>query len=224
MTHRHFQEELDALKSKLVAMAGLAESAVRTAVEALHERDEAKADRVVEADNTIDALEIEIEDKAINLLALQQPMARDLRQITMAMHISSDLERVGDHAVNIAEAVHWLIESPVFPTLPEIEEMVRLATAMLKDSLDAFVRGDVGLAREILKRDDRVDELHENTFRILLTHMMEDPRRISAGMDLLLVSGNLERIADLATNISEDVIYQVEGRIVRHHAEERHAG
>jgi phosphate transport system protein len=167
---------------------------------------------------------MEIEDKAINLLALQQPMARDLRAITMAMRISSDLERVGDHAVNIAEAVHWLVEAPLFPVLPEIEEMVRLATAMLKDALDAFVRGDTQLAREILKRDDRVDELHENTFRILLTHMMEDPRRISAGMDLLLVSGNLERIADLATNVSEDVIYQVEGRVVRHHAEEKRTG
>lgn len=224
MTHRHFQEELDALKSKLVAMAGLAESSVRTAVEALLERNEAKADRVVEADNTIDSLEMEIEDKAINLLALQQPMARDLRAITMAMRISSDLERVGDHAVNIAETVQWLVEAPLFPVLPEIEEMVRLATAMLKDALDAFVRADTRLAREILKRDDRVDELHENTFRILLTHMMEDPRRISAGMDLLLVSGNLERIADLATNVSEDVIYQVEGRVVRHHAEEKRHG
>jgi phosphate transport system protein len=191
------------------------------AVEALLERDEAKADRVVEADNTIDSLEMEIEDKAINLLALQQPMAKDLRQITMSMRISRDLERVGDHAVNIAETVRWLVESPLFPVLPEIEEMVRLAIAMLNDALDAFVRGDTRLAREILKRDDRVDELHENTFRILLTHMMEDPRRISAGMDLLLVSGNLERIADLATNVSEDVIYQIEGRVVRHHAEER---
>jgi phosphate transport system protein len=148
-------------------------------------------------------------------------MARDLRFITMAMKIGSDLERVGDHAVNIAEAIQYMVEAPPFPVLPEIEEMVRLATAMLADSLNAFVRADTESAREILKRDDRVDELHDNNFRILLTHMMEDPRKITAGMDLLLISGNLERIADLATNICEEVIYLVEGRTVKHGAEKR---
>jgi phosphate transport system protein len=178
---------------------------------------------VVDRDEAIDDLEIEIEERSVKLLALQQPMASDLRLVAMAMKVSNDLERVGDHAVNIAETVQWLAEAPLFPVVPEIEEMVRLSTLMLNDSLDAFVRGDTTLAREILKRDDRVDELHENTFRILLTHMMEDPRKISAGMDLLLVSGNLERIADLATNVSEDVIYMVDGRIVKHHAENRPA-
>lgn len=221
MTHRHFQDELDELKTRLAEMAGLAEDAVRGAVDALLERDTEKARSVVERDEAIDALELEIEERSVKLLALQQPMARDLRLVTMAMKVSNDLERVGDHAVNIAETVHWLAEGPLFPVVPEIEEMVRLSTLMLKDSLDAFVRGDTKLARDILKRDDRVDELHENTFRILLTHMMEDPRKISAGMDLLLVSGNLERIADLATNVSEDVIYMVEGSIVKHHAETR---
>jgi phosphate transport system protein len=224
LTHRHFQDELDALKAKLAEMAGLAEEAVRNAVTALLKRDEPMALAVVSSDNLIDDLEIEIEDLSVRLLALQQPMARDLRLITSAMKIAGDLERVGDHAVNIAETVHWLIESPLFPVLPEIEEMVRLSTAMLNDSLDAFVRGDTKLAREILQRDDRVDDLHENIFRILLTHMMEDPRKISAGMDMLLVSGNLERIADLATNICEDAIYLVEGRVVKHHAEERLGG
>jgi phosphate transport system protein len=218
MTHRRFQDELDTLKARLVAMAGLAEAAVHQAVAALLQRDIEMAKRVVEQDKAVDDLEIEIEDRAINLLALQQPMARDLRLITMAMKISSDLERVGDHAVNIAETVGWLIESPLFPITPEIEEMTRLVTRMLKDALDAFVRADSNLAREILTRDDRVDELHENSFRILLTHMMEDPRKISAGMDLLLVSGNLERIADLTTNISEDTIYMLEGKVVKHGA------
>ena len=220
MTHRHFQDELDELRSSLAAMAGLAEAAVRSAVHALLVRDVVEARRVMDADGAIDKLEMEIEDRAIHLLALQQPMAGDLRQIAMAMRISSDLERVGDHAVNIADTVRWLADGPLFPVPPQIEEMVRLSMGMLRDSLDAFGRADSTLAREILVRDDRVDELHENTFRILLTHMMEDPRRISAGMDLFLISGNLERIADLATNISEDVIYQVEGRNVRHHAEE----
>ena len=223
MTHRHFQRELDDLKTKLAEMAGLAEEAVRGAVDALLERDADKARLVVDRDEAIDDLEIEIEERSVKLLALQQPMASDLRLVAMAMKVSNDLERVGDHAVNIAETVEWLAEAPLFPVVPEIEEMVRLSTLMLNDSLDAFVRGDTTLAREILKRDDRVDELHENTFRILLTHMMEDPRKISAGMDLLLVSGNLERIADLATNVSEDVIYMVDGRIVKHHAENRPA-
>ena len=219
MTHRHFQDELDTLKARLVALAGLAESSVHTAVAALLERDPEKAQRVVDADRAIDALELEIEDRSINLLALQQPLARDLRMITMAMKISSDLERVGDHAVNIADTVHWLMESPLFPITPEIEEMTRLVTWMLKDALDAFVRADSSLAREILTRDDQVDGLHENTFRILLRHMMEDARKISAGMDYLLVSGNLERIADLTTNIAEDTIYMLEGRVVKHSAE-----
>jgi phosphate transport system protein len=221
MSHRHFQEELDRLKSSLVGMAGLAERAVRYAVEALLKRDDAKAKEVIAGDEDIDDLELSIEDMAVNLLALQQPMARDLRLITMALRISSDLERVGDHAVNIAEAVHWLLEAPLFPVLPEIEEMVRLATDMLTDALDAFIKGDSAAARDVLHRDDRVDELHDNNFRILLTHMMEDPRKITAGMDLLLISGNLERIADLATNISEEVVYLVEGRTIKHHAEER---
>jgi phosphate transport system protein len=221
MTQRHFQGELDRLKSSLVGMAGLAEEAVRRSVEALLARDEAGAEAVLAADGNIDELEVTIDSIAINLLALQQPMARDLRLITMAMKISSDLERVGDHAVNIAQTVKWLAKAPPFPTLPEIEEMSRLANDMLSDSLNAFVHGNAALAREVLERDDRVDELHDNNFRILLTHMMEDPRKITAGMDLLLVSGNLERIADLATNISEDVVYLVEGRTVKHHSEDR---
>ena len=219
MSHRHFHEELDKLKSHLVAMAGLAEKQVSLAVEALLERDIEKSNLVIEGDGAIVDLEMRIDDVALTLLALQQPMAKDLRLITMAMKISNDLERVGDHAVNVADAVRWLVEAPPFPVLPEIEEMVRVSVEMLAHSLDAFVRGDNKLAREIVQMDDRVDELHENNFRILLTHMMEDPRKITAGMDLLLVSGNIERIADLATNIAEDVVYLVEGRSIKHHAE-----
>jgi phosphate transport system protein len=176
---------------------------------------------VVDGDTRIDELELDVDAAAINLLALQQPMAKDLRFITMAMKISSDLERVGDHAVNIADAVQYMVEAPPFPVIPEIEEMVRLSTDMLADALHAFMEGDAAAAREILKRDDRVDELHDNNFRILLTHMMEDPRKITAGMDLLLISGNLERIADLATNICEEVIFLVEGRTVKHGGEHR---
>jgi phosphate transport system protein len=218
---KHFQEELDELKASLVGMAGLAEDQVRKAMQALLERNVDKAREVVDGDTRIDELELDVDAAAINLLALQQPMAKDLRFITMAMKISSDLERVGDHAVNIADAVQYMVEAPPFPVIPEIEEMVRLSTDMLADALHAFMQGDAAAAREILKRDDRVDELHDNNFRILLTHMMEDPRKITAGMDLLLISGNLERIADLATNICEEVIFLVEGRTVKHGGEHR---
>jgi phosphate transport system protein len=218
---KHFQEGLDELKATLVGMAGLAEEQVRKAMKALVERSTELAEEVVEGDNAIDELEVQVDNMAISLLALQQPMARDLRFITMAMKVSNDLERVGDHAENIADAVQYMISAPPFPVLPEVEEMVRLATDMLADSLDAFVRADAASAREILLRDDRVDELHDNNFRILLTHMMEDPRKITAGMDLLLISGNVERIADLATNICEEVIFLVEGHSVKHNPPDR---
>jgi phosphate transport system protein len=218
---RHFQEELDELKSCLVGMSGLAEEQVRKALQALLQRNVQLAKAVIDADTRIDELEVQIDSMAIRLLALQQPMARDLRFITMAMKISSEIERVGDHAVNIAEAVEYMIQAPPFPILPEIEEMVRLCTDMLTDALDAFVRADARAARDIIQRDDRVDELHDNNFRILLTHMMEDPRKITAGMDLLLISGNLERIADLATNVCEEVIFLIEGASVKHGADVR---
>jgi len=221
---RHFQEELDQLKARLVAMAGRVEEAVRLAVEALLERDRAKAQRVIEMDEEINERELELDEAAIQLLALQQPMARDLRLITTALSITTDLERIGDHAVNIAEAVEYMLGAAPLPPLPEMEEMVRVANRMLGDALDAFIRGDAALARDVLRRDDRVDELHQNVFRILLTHMMEDPRRISTGMDLYIVSGNLERIADLATNIAEEVVYLVEGRTIKHRAQEWREG
>ncbi|MBW3552363.1 MAG: phosphate signaling complex protein PhoU [Gemmatimonadetes bacterium] len=215
--HRHFEEELEKLKQCLVAMAGLAEAQVARAVESLMERDVAKAEAVIEGDSEIDELEMSVDNQAVQLLALQQPMARDLRFITMAMKIGNDLERVGDHAVNIAQNVSYIVEAPPLPQLPELEEMAGLATDMLNDALDAFVRADSGLAREIGRRDDRVDELHENVFRILLTHMMEDPRKIGAGIDTILISRNLERIADLATNVAEDVVFMVEGQNIKHH-------
>ena len=213
---RHFHEELARLKGRLLEMSSLAESLVHAAVDALRERDQAAAQEVVARDQQIDALEVEIDDLCIQLLALQQPMARDLRLITMAMKISNDLERVGDHAVNIAEGVPHLADAPMFAELPEIEEMARLAGDMLSDALDCFVRADAENAMDVIHRDDRVDQMHESLFRILVTHMMEDPRRIGPSMTLFLVSRNLERIADLATNIAEDVVFLVEGRNIKH--------
>ncbi|CAN5475106.1 phosphate signaling complex protein PhoU [soil metagenome] len=217
---RHFHEELARLKTHLLEMSALAEDLVRTAVEALLERDATKAESVILGDRELDAYETEVDDACIQLLALQQPMARDLRLITMTMKISNDLERVGDHAVNIAQSVAHIVEQPAIANFPEVEEMARLSREMLSDALDSFVRSDSLAAREVCRRDDRVDALQDSLFRILLTHMMEDPRRIGPSLSLLLVSRNLERIADLATNVAEDVVYLVEGRTIKHHAED----
>lgn len=216
---RPFEEALEQLKRDLLTMAGLAEEAVRLAVEALLERDEAKAESVIRGDTAIDELEVAVDASVIKLLALQQPMAGDLRLLTMALKISNDLERVGDHAVNIAEEAELALDEPRLATLPELEEMARMARQMLAGALDSFIRRDTTLAREIIARDDRVDNLDRNLFRVLLTHMMEDPRKITLCLDLLLVVRNLERIADLATNIAEDVVFLVEGRLIKHHPE-----
>jgi phosphate transport system protein len=219
--HRHFHEQLSDLKVRLLTMSGEAEAALRLAVDALLERDRAKADQVIAGDHAIDDMEVEIEERGINLLALQQPMARDLRMIVAALKIANDLERVGDHAVNIAESAQRLIESRPITPEPEIVQMARLAREMLSDALEAFIRGDAKAGREVCSRDDRVDALHRSVFRILLTHMMEDPHTIGSGMDLFLVSRNLERVADLATNVAEDVVFLVEGKSIKHHAEDR---
>ena len=217
--HRHFHDELSELKVKLLTMSGEAENALAASVQALLERDRDKAAAVITGDTEIDALEIEIEELVIRLLATQQPMARDLRLLTAAMKISNDLERVGDHAVNIAQSAERLIATRPIAPEPELVEMARQARTMLADALEAFVRGDAQAARAICRRDDSVDALHHSVFRILLTHMMEDPHIIGAGMDLFLVSRNLERVADLATNIAEDVLFLVEGKTIKHHAE-----
>ncbi len=217
---RHFHDELNDLKARLLTMSGEAEAALGLAIEALLERDSAKAAQVIAGDRLIDNMEIEIEDRCVNLLALQQPMARDLRMLTSALKIANDLERVGDHAVNIAQSTQRLVQTRPITPEPEIVEMARLAREMLSDALEAFIRGDAKAGREVCRRDDKVDALHDSVFRILLTHMMEDQHTISAGMELFLVSRNLERVADLATNIGEDVVFLVEGKSIKHHAED----
>jgi phosphate transport system protein len=216
--HRHFHEQLDEVKQRLLDMAELAEQLIDAAIEALHDRDGAKARSVIAADAKIDAMEIEVEQQAIALLALQQPMARDLRFIVGAIKVSSDIERVGDHAVNIAEATLRLIDAKA--TLapgPEIDEMGRRARQMLGGALDAFIRGDGALGREVCRADDAVDALMESAFRVLLTRMMEHPPTISQAIQLLLVARNIERVADLATNIGEDAVYLAEGKQIKHH-------
>jgi phosphate transport system protein len=217
---RHFHDELSQVKVRLLTMSGEAEAALRIAVEALLERDPDKAAAVIAGDKVIDGMEVGIEETCVDLLALQQPMARDLRMLVAAIKIANDLERVGDHAVNLAQAAERLEQSRPIAPEPEIVEMARLAREMLSDALEAFVRGDAVAGREICLRDDKVDALNRSVFRILLTHMMEDPHVIGAAMELFLVSRNLERVADLATNIAEDVVFLVEGKSIKHHAED----
>jgi phosphate transport system protein len=218
---RHFHEQLAQLRQKLLEMSGHAEQLVDQSITALIERDRMLADSVIAGDKIVNSLEIEIEQLAISLLALQQPMARDLRSIVGTIKVSGDLERVGDHAVNIAEAAIRLVDEggSITPN-PELEDMARRARAMLREAIDAFTRADGVLGREVCKADDAVDALHNSVFRILLTHMMEDARTITPSLELLLVSRNLERVADLATNIGEDAVYLAEGKQIKHHFED----
>jgi phosphate transport system protein len=214
---RHFHDQLTALNRRLLAMSEKAEALIELSVDALLSKDLGKAEAVIAGDREVDAMEVEIESAALELLALQQPMARDLRFIIGAIKVTSDLERVGDHAVNIAQTAQRLVElqSTITPD-PEIEDMARRARAMLGDSIDAFLRADGALGRDVCARDDQVDALHESVFRILLTHMMADPRTINPSLEYLLVSRNLERVADLATNIGEDAVFLAEGKNIKH--------
>jgi phosphate transport system protein len=219
-TIRHFEEELEQLKTRLLAMGGLAEDRVRAAVEGLVVRDPAAADRVIAGDAPINELHIDIDNRCFTLLALYQPMAVDLRAIVSAVKINTDLERVGDLAVNIAEAAKRYIRHPPVKQLIDIPRMASIAQGMLHDALDAYVRRDVPLARAVLDRDDTLDALKTQVFRELLTYMLQDPSTIEPALDLILISRHLERIGDHATNVAEDVIFMVSARDVRHHAAE----
>jgi phosphate transport system protein len=217
---RHFQEELEQLKARLLEMGGLAEENVRQAVKGLVDRDHDLIDHVLASDEPLNALHIEIDSRCFTLLALYQPMAADLRAIVAAVKINTDLERVGDLAVNIAEAARrYTLHAPV-KKLIDIPRMASIAQTMLRDALDAFVRRDVELAQQVLNEDDRLDTLKTQIFRELLTYMLQNPSTIEPALDLILVSRHLERIGDHATNIAEDVIFIVSARDVRHHAGE----
>ena len=223
MEPRHFEVELQALKNRLLQMGALVEERVHLAMQALMERRMESAASIAAGDAEINELQIEIDDRCLKLLALQNPMASDLRLITAAMKITADLERIGDQAVNIAENAVKIVAAPPLRPLIDLPRMAEIAEAMTRDSLDAFVRRDAALARDILSRDDEVDQLKDQIFRVLLTYMMADPGTIERALSLILVSRNLERIADHATNIAEDVIFVVEAKDVRHHHEEREA-
>ena len=217
MERQHFEAELGALRNQLLRMGGLVEERVHRAVQSLVVRREEEARRIVATDGEVNDLQLDIDERCLRLLATQAPLAGDLRLITSAMKINADLERIGDQAVNIAENVIRLLPHPPLKALIDVPRMAELAEKMTRDSLDAFVRKDVELARSVLGRDDEVDAFKDQVFRVLLTHMMADPGTIERALTLILISRNVERIADHATNIAEDVIFMVEARDVRHH-------
>jgi phosphate transport system protein len=216
---RHFLAELEELQQRLLEMGGLVESSISNSVLALSERSEAHALQVLTREARINQMEIEIDDFAVSLLALQQPMARDLRFLTAAIKINSDLERMGDLAVNIVQRALSLMRQPLVKPLIDIPQLARLAESMVHKSLDAFVRRDAELAREVLLSDDAVDDLRDAIYDELVNFMERDPSTVSRSLDLIFIARNLERIADHATNIAEDVVFLVQGVDVRHHAE-----
>ncbi len=217
---RHFDEELIKLNEKLLHMARLVEESVALAVKGLKERQEEYAHEVLNREGNINIQEIEIDELCMKLLALRQPVASDLRFITSAMKIAGELERIGDLAVNIAEVSLELLKVPLLKPLIDIPRMAAVAQSMVTDSLTAFVNRDEKLARAVCKRDDEVDSLNDQIFRELLTYMISDPSTINRAVGLILVGRHLERIADHATNIGEDVIYLVLGKTIKHHIEE----
>jgi phosphate transport system protein len=219
-TQRHFQADLEQLKARLLEMGGLAEEQVRLAVKGLVDRDDDLIERVLVSDEPLNALHIEIDGRCFTLLALYQPMAVDLRAIVAAVKINTDLERVGDLAVNIAEAGRRYFQHPAVKELIDIPKMAVIAQDMLRDALDAYVHRNTALAQTVLNKDDGLDELKTAVSRELLTHMLQEASTIEPSLDLLLMSRHLERIGDHATNIAEDVIFMVSAKDVRHHQTE----
>jgi phosphate transport system protein len=218
---RHFQQELDELKAKLLEMSALVESAIYRSVQGVVEKNEDLAQQVIRNETRVNLLEIEIDDMAIGLLALQAPMAIDLRLITAAIKINNDLERMGDLSVSMAESALALIKEPVIRPLIDIPHIAALAQGMVRKALDAFVNRDPELARSVLASDDAVDNLRTANYHELISFMESNPGQIPQALRLLTVVRNLERIADHATNIAEDVLFLVKGIDVRHHNEER---
>jgi phosphate transport system protein len=221
---RHFVEELERLKSKLLEMSSLVESAIYRSITAVVQKDEALANEVLKNEGRINQIEIEIDEFAVSLLALQQPMAQDLRFLVASIKINNDLERMGDLAVNIANRAISLLNEPIVKPMIDIPHIAALVQSMVRKSLDSFVTRDADLARSVLASDDGVDDLRSASFHELVSFMEQDPRNIRQAVDLLSVIRNLERIADHATNIAEDVLFLAKGIDVRHHAETREEG
>jgi phosphate transport system protein len=213
---RHFDRDLQQLKERLLYMGSLAETMIHIAVKALVDRKRDLVKDVYRQEIDVNKLQIEVDERCLTMIALHQPAASDLRFITAAIKINADLERIADQAVNICQTTEYLLEEPVLKPLIDVPRMAQIAKKMLKDALDSFVNRDENLARSVLVRDDQVDELKEQIFRELLTYMISDSSTIKRAIDLILISRNLERIADHATNIAEMVIYMVKGKSIRH--------
>ena len=213
---RHLDQDLDRVRQMLLKMGGMVEGMVAKATQALLERSSRLCTEVIEGDNEVDQLEIEIDETVHSIMSRKQPIAVDLRFLVAVMKINSDLERIGDSAVNIAQSAEQINDQPPLKPYIDLPHLSELVQKMVRNSLDAFVRRDTQLATEVCGSDDEVDGLYKQIFRELLTYMIEDPKTVSRALHLLLISRNLERIADHATNIAEDVIYYVEGRDIRH--------
>ena len=218
---RHFEIELSELKERLLWMGSLAERAVHQAIHSVLDAQEPLAQAVLREEPAINELQIEIDDRVVQLLALHQLMAADLRFVLAVARINNDLERIGDQAVNMAQSALHILRNPRVKPYVDLPRMSELAEGMVRDSLNAVVRGDIEIARAVLVRDDQVDNLRDQIFRELLSYMMGDSSVIFQAFELILVAKNLERVADHATNIAEDVIYMVEGHDVRHSAADR---
>ncbi len=212
----HFSELLENLRRQLIGMGAEVENQIRLAIDALVEADAVKARHVIENDRTIDELEVKNEEDTIHLLATQQPVASDLRLLVAGLKINADLERIGDHAVNIAEAAERMSHVRPFKPWIDIPHMAEVARGMLRDSLDAFVRRDSELAFAVCRRDDILDEKNKSLIRELLTYMAENPALISSCIEIMSLSKNLERVGDLSTNIAEETIFVAEGQNIKH--------
>jgi phosphate transport system protein len=215
-TNRQYEEELRGLRAGLLKMGGLVERQIAEAMEALVKRDTPLARQVIERDEEVNRMDVESDERCIRLLALHQPTASDLRFITTGLKITTDLERIGDNAVNIAERVIELNEEPQVKPYIDLPRMASITQSMVKDSIDAFMRNETELADQVIARDDEVDALNRQVYRELLSYMAEDPRTIRRATRILFVSKYLERIADHATNIAEMVTFMVKGKMIRH--------
>ncbi|MCK4941179.1 phosphate signaling complex protein PhoU [candidate division WOR-3 bacterium] len=220
---RHFDEELQNVKRKLVEMAALVEESITKSLDGLKKKSAEMASEIREIDHKIDELEIAIEDMCIELIARHQPVGSDLRFLIGAIKMNNDLERMGDHSVNIADCIEYVIEGPHIAQITNIWSMAKIVKEMLRESVESFIHNDAARAQKVCERDSVVDEMRNETIRILLTYMLKEPEKIGSAIQYLLVAKNLERIADLSTNICEDVIYIAQARVIKHHAEGKKA-
>jgi phosphate transport system protein len=217
---RHFERELDSLKTMLMKMASMAEENFHSASRALTERNKPLADQVIEADQRVDALELEIDNAVVDILALHKPVASDLRLIIAALKINNDLERISDHAVNIAQSVASLVDAQIH-TFLEIPAMTDAVRWMLRDALDSFIHLDPEKAKSVLQRDDKIDDLNRSNARQVIIWIKDKQLPVEEGLDLIRISRNLERVGDLSTNIAEEVVFLTQARVVKHHADEK---